>query len=79
MKAAFEGLKLSSETVILPKEHQRELSHLLKEAVILEALQQKKRLALTDIVKIVDQKTVFPIIKSLIIDKGDRRCFGRVK
>ena len=71
MKAALpSGLKLSSETVILPKEHHKERSSFTKkEAVILEALQQKKRLALTDIVKIVDQKTVFPIIKRLI-DKG---------
>lgn len=71
MKAALpSGLKLSSETVILPKEHQEEHSLFTKkEVVILEALQQKKRLALTDIVKIVDQKTVFPIIKSLI-EKG---------
>ena len=71
MKAALpSGLKLISETVILPKEHQEEHSLFTKkEAVILEALQQKKRLALTDIVKIVDQKTVYPIIKRLI-EKG---------
>lgn len=71
MKAALpSGLKLSSETVILPKEYQEEHSSFSKkEEVILEALQQKKRLALSDIVKIVDQKTVFPIIKRLI-EKG---------
>lgn len=71
MKAALpSGLKLSSETVILPKEYQEKHSSFSKkEEVILEALQQKKRLALSDIVKIVDQKTVFPIIKRLI-EKG---------
>jgi primosomal protein N' (replication factor Y) len=69
MAAAFPaGLKLASETIIILKE---EVTYSFennteKEILLLDALQKQPRLTIDDIVKILGQKTVFPIIKSLL-------------
>ena len=74
MKAALPaGLKLSSETVIIGLNHSVKLDDLNdKEYLIVEALEHQSKLSLLDISDILDQKTIFPTIKSLI----DRNCIS---
>ena len=71
MQAALpSGLKLSSETIIIPREINIRPDELTdKEYLIIEALQKQKKLELTDVAKILDQKTIFPIINNLL-DRG---------
>ena len=71
MNAAFpSGLKLSSETTILLGEENSALDNLTdKEYLIIEALEKQAKLSLLDVAKILDQKTIFSIIKSLL-DRG---------
>jgi primosomal protein N' (replication factor Y) len=67
------GLKLASETTIVLNHGfaeallQKELSE--KEHAIVEALEVRSVLSLNDVLQIVEQKTVYPLIKSLI-EKG---------
>jgi len=62
------GLKLASETIIVLQEDHGEVHEGLteKEALLVEVLRSKKRLSVDDIVKLLGQKTVFPIIRALI-------------
>jgi len=62
------GLKLTSETIIVFREDAELDLELLseKEYVIVTALSTQHRLSVDDIMKLLGQKTVFPIIKSLI-------------
>lgn len=62
------GLKLASETIIVLKEEQGEEVIALtdKEDLLVSVLKTKKRLSIDDIIKLLGQKTVFPIIRSLI-------------
>ncbi len=73
MVAALPGaLRLGSETKVIlnPSFDQIAKSHFSdKEFLIIEALQVSTVLALTDIAEIIEQQTVYPIIKSLI-EKG---------
>ncbi len=67
------GLKLSSETkVVLSTEYQVSATKMKlndKEHSIIEALEVRNVLSLTDVSEIIDQKTVYPLIKALI-EKG---------
>jgi primosomal protein N' (replication factor Y) len=67
------GLKLSSETkIVLSTEYkvQGEKTKLNdKEYLIIEALEIRNVLSLTDVSQIIEQKTVYPVIKTLI-EKG---------
>jgi len=67
------GLRLSSETkVILNTDYKLKLQEQEindKEYLIIDALELREVLSLTDISEITEQKTVYPIIKSLI-EKG---------
>ena len=65
------GLKLASETIIILREETEEESPLVtdKEEILIAALKSQNRLSIDDISKLLGQKTVFPIIKSLL-DKG---------
>lgn len=67
------GLRLSSETkvVINPGYNLQENSSVLsdKEYLIIEALELRHTLSLQEISEILDQKTVYPVIKTLI-EKG---------
>jgi primosomal protein N' (replication factor Y) (superfamily II helicase) len=72
MQAALpSALKLASETkVILNPDTQYDKSTLTdKEFLLLDALEIHPVLAISEIVKILDQKTVFPILRALF-DKG---------
>lgn len=71
MQAALpSGLKLSSETIIVAGEKSLTLDELSdKEYLIVEALQKQNKLELLEVSKILDQKTIFPIINALL-DKG---------
>ncbi len=62
------GLKLASETIIVLNESPAdEYSNLTeKELVLYQVLLAKKRLSIDEIVKVLGQKTVFPVIRSLI-------------
>ena len=62
------GLKLASETIIVFNEQQNEENPQLsdRETLLLQVLTSKKRLSIDDIVKLLGQKSVFPIIRSLI-------------
>lgn len=68
MNAAFpSGLKLSSETTILLGDVQVNPEMLTnKEYLIIEALERQPKLSLLEVAKILDQKTIFPIIKALL-------------
>ena len=68
MQAALpSGLKLSSETIIIPGDTNLRPEELKdKEYLIIEALQQQNKLELNEVAKILDQKTIFPVIKSLL-------------
>lgn len=67
------GLRLSSETKILLNQNYKEQSADIelsdKEYLIVDALEIRQVLTLTDISGIIEQKIVYPIIKSLI-EKG---------
>jgi len=67
------GLKLSSETqIVLSPEYQvSSTKHSLseKEYSIIEALEVRNVLSLNDVSEIIEQKTVYPVIK-LLIEKG---------
>jgi primosomal protein N' (replication factor Y) len=67
------GLRLSSETKILLNQNYKEQSANIelsdKEYLIVDALEIRQVLTLTDISGIIEQKIVYPIIKSLI-EKG---------
>lgn len=67
------GLRLSSETKILLNQNYKEQSANIdlsdKEFLIVDALEIRQVLSLTDISGIIEQKIVYPIIKSLI-EKG---------
>ena len=68
MQAALpSGLKLSSETIIIPVKSDFRPDELTdKEYLIIEALQQQNKLKLIEVAKILDQKTIFPVINSLL-------------
>lgn len=61
------GLKLASETIIvLRDELPNELDLTTKETLIVEFLHKKPRMAIDEVVELLGQKTVYPIINSLI-------------
>lgn len=61
------GLKLASETVLLLKEGQPEEVELNdKERLILEVLQKQHRISIDEVASLLGQKTVYPIVNSLI-------------
>ena len=62
------GLKLASETIIVFNEGQNEeVSSLTeRESLLLQVLTSQKRLSIDQIIKLLGQKSVFPIIRSLI-------------
>ncbi len=61
------GLKLASETVLLLKEEQPEEVVLNdKEKLILEVLQKQHRISIDEVASLLGQKTVYPIVNSLI-------------
>ena len=61
------GLKLASETVLLLKEEQPEELELNdKEKLILEVLQKQHRISIDEVASLLGQKTVYPIVNSLI-------------
>ena len=63
-------LKLSSETKLKIKENIVDKSNLNdKEFLVVEALEIQKELTLNEVSKILNQKTIFPTIKSLISKK----------
>ncbi len=69
------GLRLASETkIVLSLEYSKKIADVNlkisdKEVLIIDALEVKNVLTLQDISQIIEQKTVYPIIKSLI-EKG---------
>lgn len=61
------GLKLASETIILLRDElPNDLVLTAKEAMIVEFLHTKIRMAIDEVVVLLGQKTVYPIINSLI-------------
>ncbi len=62
------GLKLASETIIVLKEHAdiETVAINEKEKVILEFLKKQEKLTIGEISKILGQKTVIPLVKSLM-------------
>jgi primosomal protein N' (replication factor Y) len=62
------GLKLASETIIILQEdvNHQELVVTDKEAILIAALEKQKRLTIDQISGLLGQKTVFPIIRSLM-------------
>lgn len=61
------GLKLASETIILLRDElPNDLVLTAKEAMIVEFLHAKIRMAIDEVVVLLGQKTVYPIINSLI-------------
>jgi len=62
------GLKLASETIIVLREEAADSQASVsdKEYVLIEALKKRLRLSVDEISKLLGQKTVFPIIKSLL-------------
>ncbi len=66
------GLRLASETkIVLNPEYDKEQSKILsdKEYLIIEALEIRNVLSINDVSQILEQKTVYPLIKTLI-EKG---------
>ncbi len=65
------GLKLSSETIIVPSPFFEDYYDLLngKELLIAEALEHNEELSLADISKILEQKTVYSIVNRLLEKK----------
>jgi primosomal protein N' (replication factor Y) len=61
------GLKLASETILILRDDIPELTELTeKEHTVVGALQKQGKLSIGDISKILGQKTVFPLVKSLL-------------
>lgn len=61
------ALKLASETIlVLKNELPDELTLTEKETLIVEVLHQQQQISIDDVVKLLGQKTVYPIIHSLI-------------
>jgi len=62
------GLKLASETIIILREevNREELAVTDKEAILITALEKHKRLSVDQISALLGQKTVFPIIRTLL-------------
>jgi primosomal protein N' (replication factor Y) len=62
------GLKLASETIIMLREEDLSDASLLteKESTVVDFLRKQVKLTIGDISKILGQKTVFPLIKSLL-------------
>jgi primosomal protein N' (replication factor Y) len=61
------GLKLASETIIILRNDIDDVSELTdKEHILVDALQKQGKLSIADISKILGQKTVFPLVKSLL-------------
>lgn len=62
------GLKLASETIIILREDVslEELELTDKENILITALEKQKRLTVDQISKLLGQKTVFPLIRSLL-------------
>ncbi|KIO75482.1 primosomal protein N' [Pedobacter lusitanus] len=62
------GLKLASETIIILREEAslEELDITDKENVLVTALEKQKRLTVDQISRLLGQKTVFPLIRSLL-------------
>lgn len=61
------GLKLASETIlVLRDELPTELILTEKEALIVEVLHKQQRMSIDEVVELLGQKTVYPIINSLI-------------
>ncbi len=62
------GLKLASETIIMLKEEINPDAYSItdKEAILITVLQKQSRLSVDEITKLLGQKTVFPIIRSLL-------------
>ena len=61
------ALKLSSETKLILESVQIQKSDLTdKEYLVIEALEQKKELSLKEVSAILNQKTIFPLINSLL-------------
>lgn len=61
------ALKLSSETKLILESVQIQKSDLTdKEYLVIEALEQKKELSLKEVSEILNQKTIFPLINSLL-------------
>ncbi len=68
MQAAIPShLKISSESVFILNEHQNNINDLNDaEYIIAEALEIKKVLSLTEIQKLLDKKSVYPVMNKLI-------------
>lgn len=61
------GLKLASETILLLKEEQPEEVELNdKERVIVEVLHKQHRISVDEVASLLGQKTVYPLVNSLI-------------
>ena len=62
------GLKLASETIIILREeiNREELAVTDKEAILITAIEKHKRLSVDQISALLGQKTVFPIIRTLL-------------
>jgi primosomal protein N' (replication factor Y) len=61
------GLKLASETIlVLRDELPLELNLTEKESLIVDVLHKQQRISIDDVVELLGQKTVYPIINSLI-------------
>ena len=61
------ALKLSSETKLILESTQIQKSDLTdKEYLVIEALEQKKELSLKEVSAILNQKTIFPVINTLL-------------
>ncbi|WP_199140937.1 replication restart helicase PriA [Pedobacter sp. ASV12] len=61
------GLKLASETILVIREElPEELVLTEKEELIFQVLQKQQRMSIDDVVELLGQKTVYPIINSLI-------------
>lgn len=64
------GLKLASETIIVLKEDVLQEEALTqKESILIDALNHQKRLTIADVSALLGQKTVYPIINTLL-EKG---------
>ncbi len=61
------GLKLASETILVLKdEFPADLTFTEKESVIVAILHKQQRISIDDVISLLGQKTVYPIINSLI-------------
>jgi primosomal protein N' (replication factor Y) len=61
------GLKLASETIlVLRDELPTDLDLTEKESLIINVLHQQQRISIDDVIKLLGQKTVYPIINSLM-------------